>query len=174
MGFAVLMHVLGFSFAAIWKAILEPEEMSLALIRVIIAPLWVFVSVWLGSEIMHWWLGVLGVQRASRSVTHRAVAYCYATAVLGVIPFAGIQLGLLAAIVYHVMALKQVHGTQLWKAYLAVILTWCLVIGGVSLLFLIEGAGEPEVVLIVKVIWGIMAGLVAITGAIAFIERRRA
>lgn len=178
MGFAVVLHALGFSGAALWKAIFEPEELSLALIRVIIAPLWVFVSVWLGSELMHWWLGVLGVDRASRSVTHRAVAYCYATAILGFIPALpyigvnGVHIGLFAAVVYHVIALKQVHGTQLWRSYLAVLLTWGMVVGALSILFLIEAGGEPQVATIVAVVWGVWAFLAALSIVIAFVESR--
>lgn len=177
MGFAVVMHALGFSGAALWKAFLDPEQLTLALIRVIIAPLWVFVSVWLGSELMHWWLGVLGVDRASRSVTHRAVAYCYATAILGVIPslpnimINGIHIGLVAAVVYQVIALKQAHRTQLWRSYLAVLCTWGMVVGALSILFLIEAGDDPQVTTIVVVVWCVWASLAVLSAPIALIER---
>jgi hypothetical protein len=178
MGFAVVMHALGFSGAALWKAILDPEDLTLALIRVIIAPLWVFVSVWLGSELMHWWLGVVGVDRASRSVTHRAVAYCYVTAILGfiptlpVVPINGIHIGLVAVVAYHVIALKQAHATQLWRAYLAVLLTWGMIVGALSVLFLIEAGGDPLVTSVVAIVMSAWAFLVALSLVIAFFETR--
>jgi len=144
LGFAVVMHAVGFSAAAAWKAVLQPEELSLALIRVIIAPLWVMVSVWIGSEIMHGWLKMLRGASRPRSVTHRAVAFCYATAVLGVVPYIGIHLGLAAAAVYQSIALCMVHRAPAWKAVVAVLLTWSVLIGGIVLLFAASGAlDEP-------------------------------
>src|SRR5512138_2543877 len=104
MGFALVMHLLGFSAAALWELAFSPDEFKLAVIRVVIAPIWVLASVWIGSEMMHGWLHVLRGDGASRSVTHRVVAFCYATAVLGAVPVVGLRLGLLAAAVYQVMA----------------------------------------------------------------------
>ncbi len=140
LGFALIMHVLGFSAAAGWHLVFEREELTLALIRVVIAPLWVLLSVWVGSEIMHGLLGILRGVRYSRAITHRAVAYCYATAILGVIPIWGLRVGLAAAIVYQIIALRQAHRAPTWKAVTAVLLTWGLLIGGVVVLAL---GGEP-------------------------------
>jgi hypothetical protein len=155
MGFAMVMHLLGFGAAALWELVFAPEEFKLALIRVAIAPIWVLASIWIGSEMMHGWLGILRGTRASRSVTHRVVAYCYATAALGAVPFvpfrvpgtsieqlSGLQLGLLAAIVYQAIALRQAHRAPAWKAAAAVALTWLVLAGGVVLLILGSGATE--------------------------------
>lgn len=142
MGFALVMHLLGFSAAALWELALAPEEFKLAVIRVAIAPIWVLASVWIGSEVMHGWLRLLRGATASRSVTHRVVAFCYATAVLGAVPAVGLRLGLLAAAVYQIMALRQAHRAPTWKAVAAVLLTWAVLLGGVVVLAL--GSGDLE------------------------------
>jgi hypothetical protein len=142
MGFALVMHLIGFQAAALWELAFSPEEFKLALIRVAIAPIWVLASVWIGSEVMHGWLRVLRAVTSSRSVTHRVVAYCYATAVLGAVPLVGLRLGLAAAAVYQVMALRQAHRCPTWKAAAAVILTWAVLLGSVVLLALGSGGAE--------------------------------
>ena len=147
MSFALIMHVLGFSMAAAWNSALDGELDTLALVRVVIAPIWVLITVWLGSELMHGLLSLLRGARGSRNVTHRAVAYCYATAVLGVVPVVGLRLGLAAALVYQVMALYKAHGgapSSLWKAILAVVVTWVVLVGLVVLAALGGGALEEE------------------------------
>jgi hypothetical protein len=142
LGYALVMHVFGFGAAAAWLAIIEPAELTLALIRVVIAPLWVLVSVWGGAELMHGVLSLLKGARFSRSVTHRAVAYCYSTAILGFIPVHGLRLGLLAAAVYQVIALRQAHRAPTWKALLAVLVTWGLVVGAVVIMAVSSGVSE--------------------------------
>jgi cytochrome c oxidase subunit IV len=143
-GFALVMHVVGFSAAAGWHLVWEREELALALIRVLIAPLWVLVSVWAGSETMHGILGLLGAKRRSRAVTHRAVAYCYATALLGVVPIVGLRAGLAAALVYQIVALRRVHEVPAWKAVAAVVGTWALFVGGVVILSLGADASDAS------------------------------
>lgn len=146
-GFALIVHVLGFSMAAVWSSLLQGSLDKLALVRVVIAPLWVLATVWLGSELMHGLLSFVGGARHSRTVTHRAVAYCYSTAVLGLVPVVGLRLGLIAALIYQIMALHKAHGSSAWmawKAAVAVVLTWVLLLGFVLLAALGGGAIEEE------------------------------
>lgn len=144
LGFAMITHVLGFSAAALWLLLLpqEPGELTLGLIRVVLAPLWVLASVWIGSELMHGFLSLFGGAKRSRSMTHRAVAFCYATASLGVVPVVGLRVGLFAALVYQAIALKQVHRVHTGAAVAAVVATWVVLIGGV--LLLAGGAAATE------------------------------
>lgn len=144
LGYALVLHIFGFSAAAAWIALIEPTELTLALIRVVIAPLWVLVSVWGGSELMHGVLGLLRGTRHSRSVTHRAVAYCYSTAILGFIPVYGLRLGLAAAVVYQIIALRQAHRAPTWKAIIAVIATWGLVVGAVVIMAISSAPLDDE------------------------------
>ena len=133
-GFALLMHIFGFSLAAFWKVAVWPDETTIiALIRVALGPLWVLVSVWLGSEMMHGLLKLVKGAKSSRSVTHRAVAYCYVTAPAMIIPKIGIPIALVLAAVYQVFALRSAHRTSGSKAAFAVIGTWLLVIGAIAL-----------------------------------------
>jgi len=143
LGFAVIMHVLGFSAAAAWIALFDREQLTVALIRVAIAPLWVLVAVWGGSELMHAWLALVKGVRHSRSVTHRAVAYCYSTAAFCVIPTVwGTRAALLAAAVFQVIALSRAHGTSIWKGLFAVLLTWFTVV--VAIVILVAGELEGQ------------------------------
>ncbi len=139
-GFALVMDVLGFSLAAAWTGLLEGGLDGIVLLSVLMSPIRVLVAIWLGSELMHGTLRLLRGTTRPRAVTHRAVAYCYATAVLCAVPHFGIRAGLLAAAVYHVIALRTVHGAPWWKAAAAVVVTWALLLG----LFLLAAlSGEP-------------------------------
>jgi len=124
MSHAMVMHVVGFSCAAFWSLLLGRQPWELWLLRVALAPLWVLVAVWAGSEMMHRWLSLFRGTSRSRSTTHRALAYCYCTVALGLVPVAGLWLSWIMAGVWQVMAMRQVHRAAWWKAVLAVVLTW--------------------------------------------------
>ena len=141
LGYAVLLHLIGFSFGAVWSSLFQGSADLFALVRVLIAPLWVLATVWLGSEMMHGLLVLLRGTTLPRTMTHRAVAYCYSTAALGVIPVVGLRLGLLAALVYQVIALWKTHQTRLWKAVVVVLLTWLILLG---LVVLAAGGLAPD------------------------------
>lgn len=139
-GFALVMDVLGFSVAAGWTRLLVGGLDGIVLLSVLISPIRVLVALWLGSELMHGVLSLLRGAARPRAVTHRAVAYCYATAVLCALPQVGIHAGLVAAAVYHVVALRTAHGAPWWKAAVAVVVAWALLLG----LFLLAAlSGEP-------------------------------
>ena len=140
LGYAVWMHLVGFGLAGFWQWLWGGEELALSLVRAVLAPLWVFVSVWLGSEMMHGWLRVLRGAHRPRAVTHRTVAYCYTTALLGVIPLYGLRIGLAAAFVYQVIGLREAQQAPLWKAVLAVLLCWLAPLLFLLLLLLSEGS----------------------------------
>lgn len=140
LGFALLVHVLGFSAAMLWLSLRDGALDKLALMRVVIAPLWVLASVWLGSEVMHGFLKLFRGARYSRTITHRAVAYCYSTAVLGLIPFHGLKIGLLAAVVWQIIGISRAQEAPLWKGAAAVLLTWTLLFG---FLLLAALSGQP-------------------------------
>jgi hypothetical protein len=139
-GYALILHVIGFSATAVWSSVIGGELDTLALLRVVIAPLWVLASVWLGSEMMHGFLSLFRGTKLPRTITHRAVAYCYSTAALGLIPVVGIRVGLFLSAVYQIMALRQAHRTSFLKAALAVLLTWGTLLGLVLLAAL---SGQP-------------------------------
>lgn len=138
-GYAVILYVFGASCAAIWSLVLS-HPLEVPLLRLVLAPLFVLASVWLGSEMMHGFLKLFRGTELPRTITHRAVAYCYSTSVLGLVPVVGLGLGTVLSIVYQVMALRQAHGTRTWKALLAVLLTWGIFLGMLALATL---SGQP-------------------------------
>lgn len=142
LGFALVMDVLGYGVAAGWRTALDGGLDGVVLLSVLIAPLRVLATIWLGSELMHGTLRLLRGVTRPRAVTHRAVAYCYATAVLGAVPYYGILAGLGAAAVYHVVALRTVHRAPWWKAAVAALVTWA-VLGGLLLIAALSGEASP-------------------------------
>jgi hypothetical protein len=133
LGFALVMDLLFHLLTALWIALFYGGLEGLEVVSVVLSPLRVLLSVWLGSEMMHGMLRLTGGATRSRSVTHRAVAYCYSTAVLAVVPIVGLRIGLALAAVYQVIALRQVHGAAWWKAVVAVAVTWAVLLGLVLL-----------------------------------------
>jgi len=168
-GYALLLDVVGHVLGALWTVVLagpvSRESLLESLLAIVLSPLRVLLAVWLFSEVLHGALSFLRGARASRAVTHRAVAYCYGLAAVyrGVVlppVVAGASRALgerlsgevaevaalvvlyaVPLVVYEAIAMRQVHKTRTWKAGAAVAATWSAIIA-VLLLALLSGRGS--------------------------------
>jgi len=132
-GFALLMDLFGYGLAAAWVALFHGGLAGEELLSLVLSPLRVLVSIWIGSEMMHAILRMLRGTSRPRAMTHRAVAFCYSTALLGLVPLHGLKLGLFLAAAYQIVALRTVHEAPWWKAAIAVVVTWAVLLGLVVL-----------------------------------------
>ena len=93
-------------------------------------PLFLIVGMFVSSALFHLLLMITGAARNGFEATFRALAYAGgATSMLQLIPLCGGYLYPLANLCYGVIALKEVHRTEMWRVVLAAVLMFVLCCG---------------------------------------------
>jgi len=97
-----------------------PTAWSLAMM--VLAPVFVVISVFLWSAIVHLCLMLVGAATSGFAATVRVVCYGSTVQILNVVPFCGGLIAAIWAIVLQIIGLAVVHRTSQGKAALAVLL----------------------------------------------------
>ena len=93
-------------------------------------PLFLLVGIFVSSALFHLLLMITGAANNGFEATFRALAYAGgATSMLQLIPLCGGYLYPLANLFYGVIALKEVHRTEMWRVVLAAVLMFFLCCG---------------------------------------------
>lgn len=112
---------------------------------ILIAPALYVVSAFFGSGITHLCLKLLGGAHRPFEATFRVVCYAQASAaVLNVIPLCGGLVGVIWGAYCVIIGLKEVHGTEGWRATLALVLPGLLCCGALALGATAAGLGIAE------------------------------
>lgn len=90
-------------------------------VSLLTSPLTVAVLVFAHAALMHVTLMLLGGNRLGFEATFRVAAYGQAAAVLGMLPFCGGMLAIILELAINVMGLYSIHGTDPWRAAIAVL-----------------------------------------------------
>ena len=93
-------------------------------------PLFLIAGAFIWAAIVHLFLMITGASRHGFEATFRALAYSSgATSMLQLVPLCGGYLYPVAHLVYGVIALKEVHRTDLWRVVLSMVLMMLLCCG---------------------------------------------
>ncbi len=96
----------------------------------IVMPVFIILGVFLSAASFHLGLVLTGGASKPFAATVRALAYAMAaTSVLQIVPLCGGYLYPLANVIYSVLALREVHRTDLWRVVVAALLVFLLCCG---------------------------------------------
>jgi hypothetical protein len=85
------------------------------------SPLTVVIAVFVRAALMHLMLMLLGGNQLGFEATFRVAAYGQAAGVLALLPFCGGMIALLWELAIDVIGLYSIHGTDPWRAIVAVL-----------------------------------------------------
>jgi hypothetical protein len=105
------------------------------------SPLLVVIAVFVRAALMHLMLMLLGGNRLGFEATFRVAAYGQAAGVLALLPFCGWLIALLWELAIEVIGLYSIHGTDPWRAMVAVLmpLLFCASTIGAALMLAVLG-----------------------------------
>lgn len=125
------------------KDLTPPMMIAFFVGMAVFLPLILAAASFISAGLLHAALAMFGGAKKPFQATYRALAYSYgATSVAQIIPVFGGTLYMVLSLVYSVIALKETHGTELWRpiaAIVAVLLFCCGV--GIGIVALAVGAG---------------------------------
>jgi hypothetical protein len=136
LAFGLLLGSLGAMFGFFWDFLMIGERlvsrwpnffgqfsMSLIfLVVIILTPLFVMVSMFVVSSILHLSLIIVGGGRSGFEGTFRIVAFSQSTKILDLIPFVGGFVGWFWHIIVQVIGLREMHETSYLRTIIAMIL----------------------------------------------------
>lgn len=106
----------------------------------LLSPLLLLFGLVLSAGVSHVLLLMFGGARNGFGVTVRVFCYAYSPMVFGVVPLLGTLVGTIWMIVLSIIGLREAHATDGWKAALAVLLPFVLLVGLVVLMALFFAA----------------------------------
>lgn len=95
----------------------------------LLSPLVLLIALGLSAGITHLLLLMLGGARNGFGTTVRVFCYAYSPMLFGVVPVLGAIVGSIWMIVVAIIGLREGHATEGWKAGLAVLLPFILMVG---------------------------------------------
>jgi len=119
------------------KDITQGTLIAIGLIVLLFLPIFLIAGAFVWAAMVHLFLMLTGASRHGFEATFRALAYTSgATSVLQFVPLCGGYLYPVAHLVYGVIALKEVHRTDLWRVVVSMVLMLllcCSAVGGIAL-----------------------------------------
>jgi hypothetical protein len=136
MAFGLLLGSIGSMFGFFWQflmmsgglqalgeALIGRVSMSLIFFAIIIiSPLFVAITMFIGSAVLHLLLLIVRGGRNGFEATFRVVSYSQATQIWGVIPFIGGFIGGLWILVVQIVGLREIHETSYLRVILALLI----------------------------------------------------
>lgn len=107
------------------------------LVSFLFTPVLLLVMLWLGAAVTHMLLSLFDGGRHGFGTTIRVFAFAYSPALFGVIPWIGGLIGSLWMLVLLIIGLREAHEVDGWKAAVAVLLPFALLLGLLVLAFLL-------------------------------------
>jgi hypothetical protein len=112
------------------KGLTQGTIVAAGIAVVLFLPLFLIAGAFIWAAMVHLFLMITGASRHGFEATFRALAYSSgATSMLQLVPLCGGYLYPVAHLVYGVMALKEVHRTDLWRVVLSMVLILLLCCG---------------------------------------------
>ena len=112
------------------KGLTQGTIVAAGIAVVLFLPLFLIAGAFIWAAMVHLFLMITGASRHGFEATFRALAYSSgATSMLQLVPLCGGYLYPVAHIVYGVIALKEVHRTDLWRVVLSMVLMMLLCCG---------------------------------------------
>jgi hypothetical protein len=142
LAFGLLLGSIGSMFGFFWQFLMmsgsllaiDHEVMShftMSLIFfgiIIISPLFVTITIFLASAILHLLLLVVKGGKNGFEATFRVVSYSQATQIWGLIPFVGGLIGGLWILIVQIIGLREIHETSYLRVILALLIPLALVL----------------------------------------------
>jgi len=123
------------------KDISQPMLIGFGIGALLFLPLVMIAGAFIWASIVHLFLMLTGSATAGFEATFRALAYSGgATSMLQLVPLCGGYIYPMAYLVYGVIALKEVHRTDMWRVVVSMLLIMLLCCGAVLALGLGLGA----------------------------------
>jgi hypothetical protein len=112
------------------KGLTQGTIVAAGIAVVLFLPLFLIAGAFIWAAMVHLFLMITGASRHGFEATFRALAYSSgATSMLQLVPLCGGYLYPVAHLVYGVIALKEVHRTDLWRVVLSMVLMMLLCCG---------------------------------------------
>lgn len=112
------------------KGLTQATIVAAGIAVVLFLPLFLIAGAFIWAAMVHLFLMITGASRHGFEATFRALAYSSgATSMLQLVPLCGGYLYPVAHLVYGVIALREVHRTDLWRVVLSMVLILLLCCG---------------------------------------------
>ncbi|MFZ9964845.1 MAG: GYF domain-containing protein [Terrimicrobiaceae bacterium] len=112
------------------KGLTQGTILAAGIVVLLFLPLFLVAGAFLWAAIVHLFLMITGAGRNGFEATFRALAYSSgATSMLQIVPLCGGYLYPVAHLVYGVIALREIHRTDLWRVVLSMVLIMLLCCG---------------------------------------------
>jgi hypothetical protein len=142
LAFGLLLGSVGAMFGIFWQYLVLSGSLTalnlstsgqltmsmVFLALIIIAPLFVIISMFLTSSILHLLLLLVKGRGNAFEATFRVVSYSQATQLLGLFPFIGGLIGFLWMIIVQIIGLKEIHETSYLKVIIAFLIPPALIL----------------------------------------------
>lgn len=106
----------------------------------LLSPLLLMLGLLLSAGITHLVLLVFGGARNGFGTTLRVFCYAYSPMIFGVVPILGTVIGAVWMVVLAIIGLREAHQTEGWKAGVAVLLPFLVLVGLVIFAFIVLAA----------------------------------
>ena len=111
----------------------------------LLSPLFLLIGLVLSAAVSHVLLLMFGGARNGFGVTVRTFCYAYSPMIFGVVPLLGTVIGTVWMLVLSIIGLREAHGTDGWKAAMAVLLPFVILVGLVVIAALFFAAAMAAV-----------------------------
>lgn len=146
--FAMIAGIIGLGVVLLWQWLffsgMVPSQIRsvttysfFLVIAIILIPLWVALSVVVGSGITHLCVMIVGGNRKGFEATFRALSYSHGAMLFYIVPVIGSFAGPIYFLILAILGVKEGHAISTGKAVLAVILPLIVAFVGILLAILI-------------------------------------
>jgi hypothetical protein len=107
-----------------------PFQYSISILQIIVPlPFQEAIAMFIGSGIIHLCLMIVRGNNGGYKTTFRGIAYSYSAYLFGIIPFIGLLIGGVYAVILTIIGVREGHGISTGKAVLAVLLPVIVIFG---------------------------------------------
>jgi len=107
-----------------------PFQYGTSILKIIVPlPFQEAIAIFIGSGVIHLCLMIVRGNNGGYKTTFRAIAYSYSAYLFGIIPFIGLLIGGIYAIILTIIGVREGHGISTGKAVLAVLLPVIVIFG---------------------------------------------
>jgi hypothetical protein len=137
--------VLPLEAGGILEQVLRAGGQSSAVVDVLLAPLWLLLSLFVGAGVVHVMLLILGGAHEGMGTTVRVMCFAYGPALFAVVPVLGTAVGGVWSVVLTILGLQSAHRTTGARAAIAVLIPLFVLVllAALATILLIAGSAVP-------------------------------
>jgi hypothetical protein len=145
--YALITGIIGQGAAIFWLWLLAaqfvsmerlPFQYSISILQIIVPlPFQEAIAIFVGSGIIHLCLMIVRGNHGGYKTTFRGIAYSFSAYLFGIIPFIGLFIGGIYAVILTIIGLREGHGISTGKAVLAVLLPVIVIFGLIVIAFVL-------------------------------------